>query len=137
MKDDGEPDWEIVQVSSRFGRLIGPLSRRRHGDGWIYGMLAHEGLANEAGIVHGGAVMALFDEILGTIINEELGRAHVTVQHSTVFLDAVRLGEFIEVRHEIIKATRSMTFVEGRLSVGERLAAKADVVFKARRDPSV
>jgi acyl-coenzyme A thioesterase PaaI-like protein len=125
--------WQTLAVKCPFGQLIGPVQRRRAGDGWVYGMTAHDQLANEAGIVHGGAITALFDEMIGSLVNEELGRAHITVQFSTVFLRPINIGDFIEFAHEIVEATRSMTFVESRLIVGGKVVAKADMIFRVRQ----
>lgn len=122
-------------IRSRFGALLGTLSARRVGEGETLGLVADARLANEAGVVHGGALTALFDEVLGSFVHDVRGGAHVTVQMSTVFLRPVKVGDFIAFEREIVEATRSMTFVEGRLVVEGAVAARAQMIFKARRAP--
>ncbi|TVR09299.1 MAG: PaaI family thioesterase [Salinarimonadaceae bacterium] len=131
--DDSSREAPPPAIRSAFGGLLGALSRRRSGDRVVYGMVADERLVNEAGVVHGGAITALFDEVLGSFVHDTRGGAHVTVQISTVFLRPVRVGDFIEFAHEIVEATRSMTFVEGRLIVDGAVVARAQMIFKARR----
>ena len=87
----------------------------------------------EAGFMHGGAMTALLDEVVGTMVNEEVGRRHATVQFATVFLKPVQLGDFVEVSCRVVEATHSMTFVEAKLAVADAAVATATLIFKARR----
>jgi acyl-coenzyme A thioesterase PaaI-like protein len=57
----------------------------------------------------------------------------VTVQLSTVFLAPVRVGDFVVAGCEIVKVTRSMTFVEARLHVADAVVATANLILKALR----
>lgn len=86
--------------------------------------------------MHGGAMTALIDEVIGTFVTESVGRPHVTVQISTTFLQPVRVGDLVEPQCEIVKVTRSMTFVEARLHVGGSVVATASLIFKAVRSPA-
>jgi uncharacterized protein (TIGR00369 family) len=124
-------DWHDVPSPNDFARRLGPLQRRRNGDGWTYAMLADDGHRNGAGVVHGGALAAFLDEVVGTVVRDDVGRRHVTVQLQTVFLAPVRPGDFVEARYEIVKVTRSMAFVEAKLFVADAVVATASAVLKA------
>ena len=125
--------WHDVEVLSEFGRLLGPLRRRQAGGSWRYGLSVRPEHRNEAGVMHGGAMTALIDEVVGTMVNEAAGRKHVTVQFATVFLKPVQVGDFVEATCRIVEVTRSMTFVEATLSVADAAVATATLIFKARR----
>jgi acyl-coenzyme A thioesterase 13 len=128
-----DDDWHDIQAPSEFGKLLGPLRRRRVGGGWHYGLSVRPEHRNEAGAMHGGAMTALIDEVIGTMVNEAVGRKHATVQFATVFLKPVQVGDFVEASCKIVEVTRSMTFVEATLAVGNAAVATATLIFKARR----
>jgi acyl-coenzyme A thioesterase PaaI-like protein len=69
---------------------------------------------NPNGIVHGGVLMAFADHSLSFLAWEAAGRAQcTTIQLNTHFLDAIRLGEFIELHGEITRRTPGLVFVRG------------------------
>ena len=57
-------------------------------------------------------------------------RHSVTMQLNTHFMAAARPGEFLEARGEILRLANSVAFVRGTLTVGDRLIAAADGVWK-------
>jgi uncharacterized protein (TIGR00369 family) len=139
LEDDKDPpaeDWHDVEAPSEFGKLLGPLRRRKTGAGCRYGLNVRTEHRNEAGFMHGGAMTALLDEVVGTMVNEAVGRRHATVQFATVFLKPVQVDDFVEVTCTVVEATRSMTFVEAKLSVADAAVATATLIFKARRPPA-
>jgi acyl-coenzyme A thioesterase PaaI-like protein len=53
-----------------------------------------------------------------------------TIQLNTQFIAAVQIGDFVEGRAEIVRGTRSLVFVRGMLTVGERAVATIDGICK-------
>ena len=97
-----------------FANRFGPLWTRKESDGWAYGVLATQEHLNPAGLVHGGALCALFDHVVSAVAWEAVGRrACVTVQLNTQFLAAAREGQFLEARGRVTRATNSLVFVDG------------------------
>lgn len=133
MDKDRLAEWEAAPPVNDFVDRFGPLLRRRIDNRWAYGLRVEEWHRNEAGILHGGAMSALIDEVAGTFVNETTGRRHVTVQISTTFLQPVRVGELVEPECDIVKVTRSMSFVDVKLRVDEAVVATASLIFKASR----
>jgi len=114
-----------------FSGFTGPMWSRPEGDGWAYGVLADERHANGHGIVHGGMLVTLLDNTLGlTVWNATGQRPSVTMQLNTHFLAAAHPGEFLEARGEILRVAKSVVFVRGTLSVGDRAVAAADGIWK-------
>lgn len=114
-----------------FTGLTGPLWSRPEGDGWAYGVLTDERHANGHGIVHGGMLVTLLDNTLGITVSHATGRRPgVTMQLNTQFLSAARPGEFLEARGEVLRLAQSVAFVRGTISVGNRLVAAGDGVWK-------
>ena len=114
-----------------FPQLVGPFWSKREGDGWAYGLLAEPRHGNAHGIIHGGMLVTFLDQILGATCWEAAQRGPVvTIQLNTHFVSGAKAGEFLEARAEAVRATRSVVFVRGQLTVGSRIVATADGVWK-------
>jgi uncharacterized protein (TIGR00369 family) len=114
-----------------FAGLIGPLWVRNEAQAWAYGLLATADHLNPAGVVHGGLLTALLDHGLSAIAWQALDRrACVTVQLDTHFLAPARAGQFLEVRGHVLRATSSLVFMRGELSVAGNVVATGAAVLK-------
>jgi len=101
-----------------FADRMGPLWTRREGDAWAYAILATADHLNPAGHVHGGLLCALFDHVVSAVAWQAVGRQPcVTVQLNTQFLAPAREGQLLEGRARVTRATASLVFVEGVISV--------------------
>jgi uncharacterized protein (TIGR00369 family) len=131
MSVDPEAEGWAARPPIGFSGLTGPLWSRPEGDGWAYGLLAESRHANGHGIVHGGMLVTLLDNTLGLAVWHATGlRPSVTMQLNTHFMAAARPGEFLEARGEILRLANSVAFVRGTLTVGDRLVAAADGLWK-------
>ena len=125
-----EIGWEPYSDSGFIG-LIGPLWMRRNGENLAFAFLAEPKHRNRRGVVQGGMLMTFADRALGTTVWYAIGqRAEATVQLDTHFVDAVRIGEFVEAHCEIVRRTRSILFMRATLMVGSRVVATANGVWK-------
>jgi uncharacterized protein (TIGR00369 family) len=129
--------WKPLPAED-YPALIGPFwARREPGEAkgevraWRYGFVAEKRHANLGGVVHGGMLMSFADDVLGMTVWEAAGRKPcTTVQLNTHFISPARIGEFVEGRAEVLRATRTVVFVRGMLMVGERTVVSADGVWK-------
>lgn len=125
--------WKPLPAED-YPALIGPFwARREPGEvkRWRYGFLAEKRHANIGGVVHGGMLMSFADDMLGMAVWESAGRKPcTTVQLNTHFISPARIGEFVESRAEVMRATRTVVFVRGMLVVGDRTVVSADGVWK-------
>ncbi|MGY2849067.1 uncharacterized protein (TIGR00369 family) [Bradyrhizobium sp. USDA 4509] len=111
--------------------VLGPVYARREGEWWAYGFRAKECHLNDGGTVHGGIMMAFADQAIGLVAWEGLHRARcVTVQLNSLFVKSASLGDFIEARAVVIRATSSLVFMTGNLSVRGETVLRADGVWK-------
>ena len=124
--------WKRMRPDG-YPALIGPFWFRRDedGQGFRYGFPAEARHLNMGGVVHGGMLMSFADDVLGMTVWEAAGRKPcTTVQLSTQFIAPVKLGEFVEGRAEVLRTTRSVVFVRGLVTVGERTIVHADGIWK-------
>jgi acyl-coenzyme A thioesterase PaaI-like protein len=93
---------------------------KKEGEQWLYGLLTGAEHGNPNGVVHGGVLMAFADHGLSFLAWEAAERTLcTTIQLNTHFLDAIKLGEFIELRGEVTRRTRGLVFVRGVIGVRE------------------
>jgi uncharacterized protein (TIGR00369 family) len=93
----------------------------RGGDELRFAFRASEKHCNTGGTVHGGMLMTFADFALCAIACGELIEQErcVTVSFNSEFVAAGRLGDFVEAGGEIVRRSRTLTFVRGQVFVGE------------------
>lgn len=132
--DPADDGWLPLRGDG-FATLIGPLWHRPSVDGAPrFALLTDPRHANFHGIVHGGMLMSFADTALGITVWELIGRQPcVTIQFSTQFLDAVHIGEFVEIDVEILRRSSSVVFARGMLRCGARQLVSVEGVWKILR----
>jgi acyl-coenzyme A thioesterase PaaI-like protein len=100
---------------------VGPFLRRDTKSAVTTGLLVAGHHCNEHGSLHGGVQMALADYTVGVVARFGMGdEGTMTVSFDAAFVDAGRLGEWVEGRAEVVRRTGSLVFVQGRLVAGDR-----------------
>lgn len=113
---------------------LGTPWRRLVAGAWEYALQTRADHANPAGAVHGGVLVAFADHTLGCYVEAAAdGAPNVTIQLNTHFLERVEPGEFVELRGEVTRATRSLVFVRGIIGVGRRDVVAVDGIWRVFR----
>lgn len=124
--------WDMIH-SRGFTRHAGPILHRRDDQGLVFGFRALPKHRNRNGVIHGGMIMTFIDRILGmALIEDSKVVPHATIQLDTHFVSGVRVGEFVEARCELVRATKSVAFVAATAFVGDRIVARAQGMWKLR-----
>ena len=78
--------------------------------------LVRSEMTNPAGILHGGAVATMLDDIMGMTVYS-LGRDafFATINLSLDFLGTAKVGEKVIARSQVVKAGRSVVFMAAQL----------------------
>lgn len=122
--------WSVVEDSG-FLDLVGPIWRRDGPEGFALGFRPEARHANLVGNVHGGMLMSLADRALGLAAWEATGgRPAVTVQFSTQFVAAGRIGDWLTVEPRIVRATSALVFARGEVRAADRVVASAEGVWR-------
>ncbi len=131
--DPAAEGWE-PHTDTGFIGLVGPLWIRQEGAKRSYGFLAEPKHHNSRGVVQGGMLMTFADRALGMAAYDANDRkAQATVQLDVHFVDAVRIGEFVEAMCQVVRRTKSLTFMSATLLVGGRVVVTANGVWKTVR----
>ncbi|MFW2544968.1 PaaI family thioesterase [Primorskyibacter sp. 2E107] len=129
---DIPPDgWKPIRIEGFMGQ-IGPLLRStRIEDRNTYGLQTNEGHKNHIGLVHGGVLTSLLDQVIALVAwNSADRQPTVTVQMDTRFLGAARAGDFLETRATIRHGTRSLIFVDADITSANGPVASASAIMK-------
>ena len=130
LKSDG---WKIVETTG-FLTLIGPLWQRVVDSVHEYALITEDKHHNRRGLVQGGVIMTFADRACGMTARYVSGKpALATVQLDTHFVEAGKIGEILVSRPRVVRATRSLIFMNTEVTVDKRCIAMANGVFKILR----
>jgi len=80
--------------------------------------------------VHGGALMTFADIALGVAVVDAIGAPLCsTAQLQYHFAAAVKVGDLLLCKPEIVRKTRRMIFVRGLFRVGDETVGSADAMY--------
>ena len=128
--DPAAHGWETYAAEG-FVSLVGPFWMKKTGEGYRYGFIAEPKHHNRRGVVQGGMIMTFADRSLGMTAWYANGKIPQATVHLDVhFIDAVQIGEFVEAKCRVVRRTRSLIFMSGEITVGERVVATANGVWK-------
>ncbi len=115
-----------------FAGLVGPLWTRADADGRMaYGFLAQRRHLNPVGNVHGGMLTTFIDDSLSLAARAATGGVgQATIQLNVHFIGAVREGEFVEARCDVMRRARTLIFMRAECHVDERIVASAEGIWK-------
>jgi acyl-coenzyme A thioesterase PaaI-like protein len=127
--DPAGAGW-IAEPEGGFLGLVGPLWRRGSGTALQFGFVAEPKHANLIGVVQGGMMMTFADRGLGLMAWDAAGGAVVTVTFDMAFVDAGRIGSFIELDGEVVRRSASLVFMRGTLRTGARVLGTCQGTWK-------
>jgi uncharacterized protein (TIGR00369 family) len=128
------PEGFVIQAGrGAFTTHNGPYFQREIEGGVCQAFHALTRHCNGVGLIHGGMLSAFLDGLLAGAAGRATQATPVTVHLSIDFLDMGRAGDWVIGEARVTRATRDLTFVEGRASVGARDLARASGVFKLMR----
>ncbi|MEP5766503.1 MAG: PaaI family thioesterase [Halieaceae bacterium] len=114
---------------------MGPFYYQKSEAGLTTGFPATEQVCNGIGTVHGGVLMAFADYTATILALSGVQENCATISFSSDFLAGAKLGDWVEGSGEVVKRTGSMTFVSGRLHVGEEYLLTFQVVLRRLKKP--
>jgi acyl-coenzyme A thioesterase PaaI-like protein len=130
--------WDVALDDGRFNTVIGKLLVREDGPGRAScRMFPEERHSNLGDMVHGGAILTFIDMALfagGRLAGANVMRA-VTLDLSTRFLDRGRIGVPLDAEVELLRETKRLVFLAGKVvQEGVLVASFSGALRKASRD---
>jgi len=122
--------WETFSDEG-FIQTAGPFFYKKNGPEVHFlfpTSLKHQNLRH---VVQGGALMTFADRAFGVVARHTTDtKSTATIQFNYQFVDAVQIGDTVELTPVVIKSTKSMVFLNGELNVGDRTVGFATGVWK-------
>lgn len=119
--------------TSAFLDAVGPLYQGEAADGTlVLGLRIEPRHCNRRGFAHGGLLVTLADLILGYSLGTAGGRRGLVTANLTAdFAGAAQLGQWVEARADVQKATGSLTFANCYVTADGKRIVRASGIFKA------
>ena len=130
---DVPPGFEAIPSGKdRYAGGLGPFYRKPLDDGrWLFGFRAEPRHLNSNQVVHGGCLMSFADEMLGITVHFASGRRRcATISLNNEFVSAAKEGDWILGTPEVVRVTKSVVFVRGTLTVGDRTVLTSSGIWK-------
>lgn len=123
-----------LEVGGEFVDANGPFFLRHDGQRTELGFRVESRHSNPMGICHGG-MMATFCDMLLPIsahhLAAEIGRRFLpTINLQVDFLAASPLGAWVQGEAQLLRATRSMVFMQGLITADGTNVARVSGIFK-------
>lgn len=109
-----------------------PIYARHSSQGVSLGIRAASAHSNSRGFVHGGLISALADNAMGLSCGQAVDNSAgmVTVSLTVDFVGVAKVGQWLEIRAEVIKAGKSLCFASALVVADDTVCARASAVFK-------
>lgn len=129
--DPAAHGWEEVVNHTAFGELVGPIWRNDDNGKARFGFTVAPKHLNRSGNLHGGMLMTLADQAMAMAARQITGnKRHATIELNIQFVDGVKLGEFVIALPEVVRATRSVVFMQAKMFVADRLVVTTSGIWK-------
>jgi len=129
-------DFDRGRSDPTFNTHIGALYVKRGEKGtrdtFVMGFRVHPHMCNPAGGLHGGMMMTVAD-LVGAMGGGSLAGIRKflpTVNMTFDFVAPAQVGDWVEGRPELVRATRSLLFTNIYLTVGETKILRASSICK-------
>ena len=139
MSDDVPNGFTPHFKKSRVTNPWEPLYSRILPDAVQIGVRLREEHCNSRGFVHGGVIAALADNAMGLAYwqvatnaegNSGSLRAPVTVSLNVDYAATANVGQWLQIEPRVIKAGRSMGFVDALVTADGTAIARASATFR-------
>tara|TARA_B100000809_G_scaffold161721_1_gene159021 strand:- start:498 stop:926 length:429 start_codon:yes stop_codon:yes gene_type:complete len=125
------PGYQVYEYDDPFEDHVGPMGYKVVDGTITFAFLADARHRNTAGAVHGGMLMTFADFALClTATWDQPGEKCVTVSCNSEFVAPGRPGDVIEASGEVVRRTRSLTFVRGQVYADERILLNYSAIVK-------
>ena len=125
-----------ILSNSMFAWENGPIFEKKEGETVWRGFRVAERHINAGGMCHGGMMMTFADILLATAVMQVADPPFVTVRLTTDFIDAVKLGEWVEGTAVCEGVQDDVVAVSAVIQASGRPTGKASGLFKLlRRGP--
>lgn len=123
--------FQPFEVNDGFIGHNGPYFWRNGESGSVeFGFQTDARHGNPNGVLHGGAILAFLDTILGHAVVRGAGKKCATISLDSRFIGTAAPGAWIGGRTTLRKLTRSFAFVDAEAFEGDKLLVTTTAIFR-------
>ncbi len=128
------PGFKPRKFGDGFIGANGPLYTRLHEGRLQVGFLVEERHCNPMGICHGGMLATLADMVCPITAHVTCEAAKnrflPTISLQIDYMASAQLGAWVQAEAQVLRATRSMVFIQGQINVDDAVIARVSGIFK-------
>ena len=130
------PGFELHTRKSPLTAPWEPIYCRTHPDSVVLGIEVRAPHTNSRGLVHGGLIAALLDNVMGLACGQALraqgqeGAGSVTVSLTVDFHGMAKVGQWLTFEPHFVRAGRTLAFVEASALVDGEIIARGKSTFR-------
>ena len=128
------PGFRPVAIGGEFLKTVGPMYGRWDGKHVRLGLRVEERHVNPAKACHGGMLCTFADMQMAVVVHYQCpdiaGHRFPTINLTTDFVAPVPMGAWLEGTAEVVRATKSLVFIQGSAAVDGATALRFNGVFK-------
>lgn len=115
--------WEPIYIKEEVGSVI-------------LGVEARQPHTNSRGLVHGGLIAALLDNVMGLTAGHALraqgiaASGHVTVSLAIEYLSMATIGQWVTFEPSFVKPGKTLCFVEANAMADGEIIARGKSIFR-------
>jgi uncharacterized protein (TIGR00369 family) len=132
-------DFQAISMKANpFLENNGPLFGRLVDSRFTLGFRVEERHCNPGKTCHGGMLATLADMtlLLGCNLQGGIRQYLLTLTLTTDYLGPAHVGDWIEGRCEMLRASKNLVFAQGLLQVDDRIVARLNGIFKPTGEPN-
>ena len=132
LRIDFDRDRPETSFNSHIGALYVKRGEKGTRDEFVMGFRVHQHMCNPAGGLHGGMMMTVADLVgsMGGTTIIGVRKFVPTVSMTFDFVAPAKVGDWVEGRCEVVRATRTLLFSNIYLTVGEEKILRASSICK-------
>ncbi|NGM23904.1 PaaI family thioesterase [Roseomonas stagni] len=128
--DPATEGWEQTDAWG-LPEFLRPMWMRPDETGFSCGFQPSPALNNGRGVIHGGILATYMDHSLGRTVREAVGRVPIaTIQLDLHYLAPGDVTQFVTVKGDITRQTRSIVFIRGTLTQNGKPVLSANGIWK-------
>lgn len=128
------PGFRPVAIGGEYLKTVGPLHGHWDGERVRLGFRVGERHANVARACHGGMLATFADMQMAVVTHyqwpEIAGHYFATINITTDFLAPVPMGAWLEGAADVIRATKSLVFLQGAATVDSAPVLRFNGVYR-------
>jgi acyl-coenzyme A thioesterase PaaI-like protein len=113
-----------------------PIYIKHDANSVILGIEARQPHTNSRGLVHGGLIAALLDNVMGLAAGHALraqgidASGHITVSLAVEYLSMAKLGQWVTFEPSFVRPGKTLCFVEANAMADGEIIARGKSIFR-------